>query len=242
MRVSFDFHRIARNALRNKWILAVIIGLIASILGGVNFEGIDLDFSINIKDPSFAVYYGDSTLYSTQYGLLPWGIKALVGGFMIFNIIKAILKMVVGSFIGVGYARFNMNLVNDNNPRFENLFAYMSVWKTALCTNILAALKVFLWSLLLVIPGIVARYKYALTDYILAETPNIKASEALDISTTLMQGNKWRLFCLEFSFIGWDILAGFTFGIGNIFLTPYKEAAKAAFYMDVVRPAFAPFE
>lgn len=68
---------------------------------------------------------------------------------------------------------------------------------------------------------------------ILAEYPEISVWDALRNSVHLMRGNKWRLFCLQFSFIGWDILAGLTFGIGACFLEPYKQAAYAEFYNEI---------
>lgn len=75
-----------------------------------------------------------------------------------------------------------------------------------------------------------------MTSYILAENPEMSAGEAIDRSEELMKGNKWRLFCLQFSFIGWSILCAFTLGIGTLWLTPYMEAASAAFYRDITAP------
>ena len=100
-------------------------------------------------------------------------------------------------------------------------------------TRLLRALYTFLWSLLFIIPGIVAGFSYAMTDYILAENPELTADEAITQSKTMMYGNRFRLFCLQFSFIGWDILATLAFGIGHLWLTPYKQAAYAAFYREV---------
>lgn len=80
---------------------------------------------------------------------------------------------------------------------------------------------------------IIASYSYAMTEYILADHPELSASEAISRSKEMMEGNRWRLFCLEFSFIGWSILCAFTLGIGYLWLTPYKEAAKAAFYREI---------
>ena len=90
------------------------------------------------------------------------------------------------------------------------------------------------WTLLFIIPGLIAAYRYQLTGYILAENPEMGANDAITRSKELMKGNKWRLFCLDFSFIGWDILSAFTLGIGDLWLTPYRSAAAAAFYRELV--------
>ena len=99
--------------------------------------------------------------------------------------------------------------------------------------QLLQTLYVVLWSLLFIIPGIIASYSYAMTSFILAENPEMDANEAIGRSKEMMYGNRWRLFCLHFSFIGWDILATLTLGIGNLWLVPYKQAASAAFYREV---------
>lgn len=99
--------------------------------------------------------------------------------------------------------------------------------------NLLQWVLILLWTLLFIIPGIVASYSYAMTGYILAEDPDLTASQAIQRSKEMMRGNRWRLFCLQLSFIGWIILCLFTFGIGNLFLNPYQTAADAAFYREI---------
>ena len=106
-----------------------------------------------------------------------------------------------------------------------------------------------LWSLLFIIPGIIAGYSYAMTSYILAENPEQTASDAIDRSKQRMSGNRWRLFCVQISFIGWEIPSALlTFGIGSLWITPYKQAAIAAFYREVsgteriITPNDAPYE
>ena len=59
------------------------------------------------------------------------------------------------------------------------------------------------------------------------------AREAIAASKEMMRGNRWRLFCLGFSFIGWSLLCALTLGIGTLWLRPYEEAAHAAFYREV---------
>jgi uncharacterized membrane protein len=72
-----------------------------------------------------------------------------------------------------------------------------------------------------------------MTSYILSEHPELTAGEAIAISRQIMSGNRFRLFCLQLSFIGWDILCALTLGIGHLWLTPYRQAATAAFYREV---------
>ena len=97
----------------------------------------------------------------------------------------------------------------------------------------LMSLFIFLWSLLLVIPGIIKAFSYAMTPFILEENPELGANEAIDRSRAMMKGHKFDLFWLALSFIGWLFLCLFTFGIGNLWLSPYMQTAFASFYEDV---------
>ena len=72
-----------------------------------------------------------------------------------------------------------------------------------------------------------------MTPFIMAEHPELTASEAIAASKKMMKDNKWALFCLDFSFIGWGILCALSLNIGHIWLNPYRNAAYAAFYRRV---------
>ena len=97
----------------------------------------------------------------------------------------------------------------------------------------LYGLKIMLWTLLFYIPGIIMSFAYAMTPYILEEHPEISAWDASTRSREMMKGHKFDLFYLYLSFIGWFILALLTAGIGFLWLSPYVDAAKAAFYNDL---------
>ena len=99
--------------------------------------------------------------------------------------------------------------------------------------NLLMAIFIFLWSLLFIIPGIIKIFSYAMTPYILEEHPELSANDAIDHSRAMMKGHKFDLFWLYLSFIGWYILAFFTFGIGGLWLSPYMSTSRAGFYEDV---------
>ena len=247
MKIAEDFRRIARNALTNKWFIAVAVGLVASILGGISGGG--PEFKVNIDGSNISMNFNVAGQTIKSIGT-NGGVDSEVGAFIlaslpiiiIASLFAAVIYFALGSFIGVGYAKFNLNLVDKKNAAFETLFEYFSHWKTTTIARLLRALYVFLWSLLFIIPGIVAGFSYAMTDYILAEDPELTADEAISQSKSIMMGNKWRFFCLQFSFIGWDILATLAFGIGHLWLTPYKQAAYAAFYREVSGTEFFPEE
>jgi hypothetical protein len=95
-------------------------------------------------------------------------------------------------------------------------------------------LKIFLWSLLFVIPGIIKSYEYYMIPYILSENPNISMDRAFELSRRMTQGEKWEIFVMELSFIGWYVLCAFPCGIGFYFLMPYIEASRAELY-EVMR-------
>ena len=236
MKYAADFRQEARAALQGKWPLAILVGLVAAILGGATSGG--PEFKINFTGGSLNanIQYAGQTIYSWGDGITP-GLRAVLVGGAIYLILAAIvlgvLYFILGSVIEVGYARFNLNLTAGEKTTFETLFSYFPNWKTVAMARLLQTVYILLWTLLLVIPGIVAGYSYAMTDYILAEHPELTASEAIAQSKDMMAGNRWRLFCLQLSFIGWIILCLFTFGIGNLFLNPYQTAADAAFYREI---------
>ena len=97
----------------------------------------------------------------------------------------------------------------------------------------LMGIYIFLWMLLLVVPGIIKALAYSLTPYILKDYPELSVNQAINLSVKMMKGHKMRYFLLTLSFIGWGLLGILTLGIGYIWLTPYMYTTTAAFYQDV---------
>lgn len=100
-------------------------------------------------------------------------------------------------------------------------------------TTILTAVYTILWTLLLIIPGIIKSYSYAMTPYILHDEESLSGNAAIERSMQMMQGYKWRLFCLDLSFIGWYLLGILTLCIGWLWVVPYHYTARAAFYEEL---------
>lgn len=99
---------------------------------------------------------------------------------------------------------------------------------------VLRTIRIALWSLLLVVPGFVAFYAYRMAFFLKADHPEWSAWHVLAESKRMMDGHKWRLACLDASFIGWLLLVGMTFGLAGLFVNPYMGVTYAAFYEDLL--------
>lgn len=173
-----------------------------------------------------------------------WGTVALITFvyILIMGVCSLLARYYVGtiaSFVTAGpfalsFAIIALNVVRGKQVEFKMLFSGFNNFGKAFLLNLLNGIFVFLWSLLLIIPGIIKAYSYAMSIYILADNPGISANEARKKSIEMMRGNKWRLFCLYFSFIGWMLLCGITLGILSFWIVPYMNASFAAFYQSLL--------
>ena len=160
MKYASDFRTIARDALRGRWGIAVIAGLIASLLGGIASNGPEVTLNFRENGAGVDLSFADQQIYTSSGGWLP-ELNALIVSWAVYIVLAAIVMAVVffvlGSIIEAGYARFNLELVDrQKEPKLGALFGFFSHWKTAAMTNFLKGLYIFLWTLLLIIPGIIA--------------------------------------------------------------------------------------
>lgn len=155
--------------------------------------------------------------------------------FLIVFIVVMAIVIVLDAFIfnplEVGCRRFFIRNLNENALVGNVGYAFDNNYKNIVKTMFFRDLYTVLWSLLFIIPGIVKSYEYQMIPYLLAENPQMTKEQAFAESKQMMQGQKWRAFVLDLSFIGWDILSGMTLGILGIFyVQPYIEATHAALY------------
>lgn len=141
--------------------------------------------------------------------------------------------------LAVGYSNSMRVLLETGDNRLTNNSFSLAFgnWLHVVWGMILSTIYIFLWTLLLIIPGIIKSYSYALTPYILVEHPEMSANEAIEESMRLMDGHKFDLFYLQLSFIGWAILSILSLGLGVFWLIPYQMTAQAAFYRDIKNEA-----
>ena len=241
MYLASDFRTIARKALRGFWALTIGVTLLAVLLGG----GVDYlsgsasgnrmnyrrqnssEYDVYIEQPGFSM-----SLSSPSFFTSPAVVRASAAVLPIVTVL-ALIQLLIGGAVELGLKRYNLDLLtHENPPAFATLFSRFCIWGRAFGLRFMTSLLIFLWTLLLIIPGIVASYRYALAPYLMAENPDMGVMEAIARSKELMKGNKWRLFCLELSFIGWHLLCMLTLGIGYLWLAPYRNAAETAFYLE----------
>lgn len=146
------------------------------------------------------------------------------------SIVSTVYSMIIAGPTTLGYTMFVLSIFRRRETSVAEVFYGFEKFGKALGLYLVMSVFIFLWTLLLIIPGIIASFRYALAFYVLADNPEMGIMEAINESKRLMRGNKWKLFCLQISFIGWALLGLLTLGIGYLWLTPYMEVSIAAFY------------
>ena len=233
MKTNQAFKSEALGALRGNWGKAVLLTIVYFLLTGA-FMGPTMYTSILMQD------------YMTENGAVGSLSRAAAlaqdPDFLSLQT-KAnasssgltLLEILVLFPLSLGFTNaFRKLLVAGENDLLPNAFhmgfkPYLhNVWGM-----LLMYILVVLWSLLLIIPGIIKAYSYAMTPYILQENPQFTASEAIHRSRMMMKGHKFDLFWLQLSLIGWFFLCLLTAGIGFLWLSPYYQTAQAAFYEEV---------
>jgi uncharacterized membrane protein len=167
-----------------------------------------------------------------------WGKAALVTLLMAV-IISASGVFVIGPLLitgpmMLGYVFFLKSIkFGEGDVRVDRLFDGFDDFERTFLANLLIKIFVFLWSLLLIIPGIVMGIAYSMTYFILAEDKEISAMDAIRLSRDMMRGYKWKYFCLMLRFIGWWLLIILTLGILSLWIQPYITMSALNFYYDI---------
>lgn len=215
---SSELRAIARRNLEGTWGISVGVALVAAILGGL-IVGTGSNINFNFNEDTVRNL---PPIFWTV--LLP--LVSLAG-------LLGIVSFILGGTVELGYAKFLLKQYDRKELQFSDLFSQFERFGTGFAQQFLRVLFTTLWMLLFIIPGIVKGLSYAMTPFILEEHPEMTASEAIKASIRLMDGHKMDLFILGLTFIGWQILACLTMGIGFLFLNPYMNAAYAAFYRSI---------
>ncbi|GAA0736372.1 DUF975 family protein [Clostridium oceanicum] len=149
-------------------------------------------------------------------------------------IVLIILRIVVGYSLQVGGTKFFIKATDgESNMNYLGYCFKERRYFPVVITMLLRSVYLYLWYLLLVIPGIIKTYSYRMVPYILADNPYIGYNRAIELSNEMTRGQKWDMFVLDLSFIGWYILGALAFGVGTLFVNPYANSTLAELYLSL---------
>ena len=210
MRSASEFRQMARETLRGNWKLAMGTGLAASLIGAEIADmapnGIsELQKVIQARPEVKNVL---TQVFPMRSMLLPW-VLLLIWGLMV---------VIIGGAGQMGYARFHLNLAEKKEASFSDLFSQFSRITDGVAMVFVRGFYIYCWPCLFFVPGFIKTYSYAMTPYVLMEHPEYSANEAITESRRLMDGKKWNLFCLTFSFIGWRLICSIQYIIPAVLL------------------------
>lgn len=145
----------------------------------------------------------------------------------------SIMVGLLSVLLNAGYARYHLGVRRGEEMPYETLFDGFSFAGKLILLSIVQYLFIFLWSLLFVIPGIIAAYRYRFAVYNLCEDPEMGVMDAINMSKAQTNGFKWQLFVLDLSFLGWQILCGLTLGILYIWIQPYISQTDIGYFQQI---------
>ena len=207
-------------------ILAGMIYVLLSVLIGwlsLRLTGVDSDTAMRVMD---LVSNGKTDAAMTLIN------RSMPGAGE--SLIDVLLRLAL-SVVGVGFSLFVLNAVRGAGPALGNLLDGFGMMPRLLLLLILEYVFVFLWSLLFVVPGIIAAYRYRFAVYLMLDHPEYGAMECIQKSKEMTYGYKMQLFLLDLSFILWGIASAIP-GIGylvQLYFTPYRETVQVLYYEEV---------
>lgn len=232
----------AKTSFKKNYWSAVLVSLILALItasgggGGGRASSSAAEYSSQISTYG-GVFEGLESAVHTVKGIVLSPVSIVLGMMsasiiLMVMILGFVFKLLVGNVLVVGARGFYIENLYSNPGVGRILDGFRSgYYSNIVKIMFLRDLYTFLWTLLLVIPGIVKSYEYRLVPYLLAEYPDMPSEEAFRRSKEMMYGQKWNAFVLDLSFIPWKILSGITFGIAGLFyVSPYVDATDAELY------------
>lgn len=214
----------ARTALKGSYWKSVLVGFLLTLCSATYSSGTARSAEQAEDNGVF-----DQITGNPYFGVLFMVIAAVA---LLAGIAGLALQILVMNPLEIGIRRYFMEDLYAPCELDRLTYGFRVNYVNGVVIMLLRTVYIILWSLLLVIPGIIKTYEYRMIPYLLAENPDLTREEAFALSKQMMTGEKWNAFVLDLSFIGWAILSLFTLGLVGIFYgNPYKGLTDAALYM-----------
>lgn len=235
-----------KAAFKANYIICVLVSLVALIITGAqggsgsgrtsdsssyqSLEGYENDGDVDAAVAEITQLIQDA---ETETGWSTGTIVGIILGTIFVSMVIAILiQLLVKNVLNVGIVRFYVENAASPAKFTEIFYGFTHRFGRNIAGMFLMNLFVALWSLLLIIPGIIKAYEYMMVPYILADDEDVSIKEAFAKSKAMMTGNKWDTFVLQLSFFGWYLLTLLTCGIVGVFyVNPYMDATMAELYL-----------
>lgn len=222
VQLKMEAKAITKNARVSAYLFTLLYLAIALVLDG-------LDWLVSGGTRNDVVTYMESYMGVdvSVYLNSPLSLPAAASGFI------SIVVGLVAVVLSAGYILYAMSVRKGLETPYSTMFDGFLFAGKIILLSIVQYIFIFLWSLLFIIPGIIAGYRYRFALYNLCENPEMGVMEALNMSKAQTRGHKWELFVLDLSWIGWNILCALTLGILSIWITPYIQQTDIGYFQAI---------
>ena len=232
-----------KAAFRANYWKCVIVALILSLLVGgaaAGGSGSMKDATDDSGEPTFEETFEALTPDEQEVAVKIFA--AVIGALAVFGLIASVVKILVFNPLKLGADIFFYRNSEAPAEVGEMLYGFKNGYGRVVLTLFLRDLFTELWMLLFIVPGVIKALSYSLTPYILADNPDLSATEAITLSRKMMNGHKMDVFMLWLSFIGWMILNALTCGLVGVFwVNPWMCATDAEVY-KTIKAQYVPAE
>ena len=210
----------AKNILRNNYWQALLVSIVIVLAGGGHgSSGGSAGRSNHIRQNFNGFDY-----YFDRYA---WVVLLVILAIIL-------IRIFLGYLLEVGGRKYFIQSASQDSDFSYLGFAFNGeYYVNVVLTMFYRAVLIFLWTLLFIIPGIIKSYAYRMVPYILADNPNIGYSRAVELSNQMTMDQKFDIFVLDLSFLGWYLVGTLAFFVGVIFVMPYQDATNAELYIKL---------
>ena len=224
VQLKYEAKAITKNAKVSAYLFTLLFLAIRVALDGIDWlitGGPQAEMAAYVQDymPELGVYFQSTGPLLRLPSAAVWFIS------IVLSLVTVVLS--------AGFIQYLLSVRRGQETPYSTLFDGFLFAGKVILLSIVQYIFVFLWSLLFVIPGIIAGYRYRFALYNLCENPQMGVMEALNMSKAQTRGHKWELFVLDLSFIGWDILCTLTLGILSIWIMPYRNQTDIGYFQAI---------
>ena len=219
VQIKLEAKGVVRSAKVSAYLFTLLALALAFLLNGVS-DYMSMD---DVWAYDYSVRTGFDLSFLALHGAYP----------TILVLFVSVVTTLTGLILDAGQVLYHLGVRRGEEMPYTALFDGFSFAGKIILLSIVQYIFIFLWTLLFIVPGIVAAYRYRFAILNLCENPEIGVMEAINMSKAQTAGFKWQLFVLDLSFIGWALLASLTLGILNIWLLPYIAQSNIAFFQEI---------